>query len=173
MWKISLQRSVAMARAEVSTKTEKGEKISWAGTLIDGQPCYELFQRLLHVLIVHCTMQFDIAISDKDQSDLCSSYCVSPEEFLDVSSNIFSSFISLMSHSQKCCKSLKSVCSDFLLKKNFSMWTTLNQKLPFDFRPIFIFTGPLWYPNHFCFKILVITQLFWTCGVELVTCDCL
>ena len=107
-----------MARGEVSTKTEKGEKISCAGTLIDGQPCYKLFQRLLHVRNVHCTMQFDIAISDKDQSDLCSSYCVSPAEFLDMSSNIFSSFISLMSHSQKCCKSLKSVCSDFLLNVN-------------------------------------------------------
>ena len=107
-----------MARAEVSTKTEKGEKISCARTLIDGQPCYKLFQRFLHVRNVHCTMQFDIAISDKDQSDLCSSYCVSPAEFLDVSSNIFSSFISLMSHSQKCCKSLKSVCSDFLLNVN-------------------------------------------------------
>ena len=107
-----------MARAEVSTKTEKGEKISCAGNLIDGQPCYKLFQRLLHVRNVHCTMQFETAISDKDQSDLCSSYCVSPAEFLDVSSNIFSSFISLMSHSQKCCKSLKSVCSDFLLNVN-------------------------------------------------------
>ena len=126
MWKISLQRSVAMARAEVSTKTEKGEKISWAGTLIDGQPCYKLFQRLLHVRNVHCTMQFDIAISD--QSDLCSSYCVSPAEFLDVSSNIFSSFISLMSHSQKCCKSLKSVCSYFLLKKKLFNVNNLKSK---------------------------------------------
>ena len=117
--------------------------------------------------------QFGCTIFDKDQSYLCSSYCVSPAEFLDVSSNIFSSFISLMSHSQKCCKSLKSVCSDFLLKKKLFNVNNLKSKTFIRLQAyLYLSWSPL-VSQSFCFKILVITQLFWTCGVELIPCDCL
>ena len=89
--------------------------------------------------------------TDKDQSELYFSYCVSPAEFLDVSNNIFSSLISLMSHSQKCCKSLKSVCSDFLLKKLFNVKQHKIQIFPSASDPSLSFLDP----SHFHSKIFL------------------
>ena len=114
--------------------------------------------------------------TDKDQSELYFSYCVSPAEFLDVSNNIFSSLISLMSHSQKCCKSLKSVCSDFLLKKLFNVKQPQIQIFHSTSYPFLSFLVPSGNLVIFCSKIFLgsfATQLFWTCGVELITRNCL